>query len=42
MSDKNSIVVVYSSHPAAEAAVKELKQAGFDIARAVLILRWTP
>jgi hypothetical protein len=31
MSDKNSIVVVYGSHPAAEAAVKELKQAGFDI-----------
>jgi uncharacterized membrane protein len=31
MSDKNSIVVVYSSHPAAEAAVKELQRSGFDI-----------
>jgi hypothetical protein len=31
MSDKNSIVVVYGSHNAAEAAVKELQKSGFDI-----------
>jgi hypothetical protein len=31
MSDKNSIVVVYGSHQEAEAAVKELRHAGFDI-----------
>ena len=31
MSDQNSIVVVYGSHSDAEAAVKELKDSGFDI-----------
>ena len=33
MSDKNSIVVVYASHQEAEAAVKELRHAGFDMRR---------
>jgi hypothetical protein len=33
MSDKNSMVAVYSTHQNAEAAVKELQKSGFDIAK---------
>jgi hypothetical protein len=37
MSDKNSAVMVYSTHTDAEAAVKELQKGGFDIKKLSII-----
>jgi uncharacterized membrane protein len=37
MADKNSIVVVYENHASAEAAVKELQKAGFDIKKLSIV-----
>jgi len=37
MSEKNSIVVVYDSHTEAEAGVKELQKAGFDMKKLSII-----
>jgi hypothetical protein len=37
MSDKNSIVVVYGTHLDAEAGVKELQRAGFDIKKVSIL-----
>ena len=31
MTDTNAVIAVYSSHSAAEDAVKELQKAGFDM-----------
>lgn len=38
MDKNNSIVAIYSSHPAAEVAVKELQQSGFDMKKLSLFL----
>jgi len=35
----NSIVAIYSSHPTAEAAVKELQQSGFDMKKLSIVGR---
>jgi len=37
MSDKNSVVAVYDSHVAAEQAVKELQQSGFDMKKLSIV-----
>lgn len=37
MSDKNSIVIIYSTHAEAELAVKDLQRAGFDMRRLSII-----
>ena len=39
MFDKNSIVVVYESHPDAEAGVKELQKSGFDMKKLSILGR---
>jgi hypothetical protein len=39
MSKNNSIVAVYLSHSAAEAAVKELQQSGFDMKKLSIVAR---
>ncbi len=37
MSENNSIVAIYQSHSAAEAAIKELHQAGFDMKKLSIV-----
>jgi hypothetical protein len=37
MTDKNSIVAIYASHTAAEAAIKELQQSGFDMRKLSIV-----
>jgi hypothetical protein len=39
MAKNNSIVAIYSSHPTAEAAVKELQQSGFDMKKLSIVGR---
>jgi len=39
MTKNNSIVAIYSSHPIAEAAVKELQQSGFDMKKLSIVGR---
>jgi hypothetical protein len=39
MSINNTVVAVYPSHPAAEAAVKELQQSGFDMKKLSIVGR---
>jgi len=39
MNKNNSIVTVYPSHTAAEAAIKELQQAGFDMKKLSVVGR---
>ena len=39
MNKKNSIVAVYPSHTAAEAAIKELQQSGFDMKKLSIVGR---
>jgi len=39
MSKCNSVVAVYPTHPAAEAAIKELQRAGFDLTKLSIIGR---
>jgi len=39
MSKNNSIVAVYASHTAAEAAVKELQQSGYDMKKLSIVAR---
>jgi hypothetical protein len=37
MAKKSSVVTVYSSHKAAEAAIKELQQGGFDMKKLSIV-----
>jgi len=37
--DQNSVVAVFSQHPAAENAIKELKGSGFDIKKLAVVAR---
>jgi hypothetical protein len=37
MSNNNSIVAIYPSHTAAEAALNELQQSGFDIKKLSIV-----
>jgi hypothetical protein len=39
MNQTNSVVAIYSTHPAAEAAVKELQEAGFDMKQLSIVGR---
>ena len=39
MSEHNAVVGVYTSHPKAEAAVKELQNAGFDMQKLSIVGR---
>jgi hypothetical protein len=39
MNKNNSIVAIYASHTAAEAAIKELQQSGFDLKKLSIIGR---
>jgi hypothetical protein len=39
MNKSNSVVAIYSTHPAAEAAVKELQEAGFDMKQLSIVGR---
>ena len=39
MNKNNSIVAIYPSHTAAEAAVKELQQSGFDMKKLSIVGR---
>src|SRR5271154_5539347 len=39
MTKNNSVVAIYPSHPAAEAAVKELQQSGFDMKKLSIVGR---
>ena len=39
MSKNNSVVAIYPSHSAAEAAVKELQQSGFDMKKLSIVGR---
>ena len=39
MNKNDSIVAIYSSHTAAEAAVKELQQSGFDMKKLSIVGR---
>ncbi len=40
MSNSNSIVAIYPTHTDAEAAVKALQQAGFDMKKLSIVGRW--
>lgn len=37
MTKNNSVVAIYPSHPAAEAAIKELQQGGFDMKKLSIV-----
>lgn len=39
MNKNNSVVAIYPSHPAAEAAVKELQESGFDMTKLSIVGR---
>jgi hypothetical protein len=39
MSQSNSVVAVYPSHTAAEAAIKELQKSGFDLKKLSIVGR---
>jgi hypothetical protein len=39
MNKSNSVVAIYSTHPAAEAAIKELQEAGFDMKQLSIVGR---
>ncbi len=39
MNKNNSIVTIYPSHTAAEAAIKELQQSGFDMKKLSMVGR---
>jgi hypothetical protein len=41
MNKNNSVVAIYSSHTAAEAAIKELQQSGFDMTKLSIVGRDT-
>ena len=39
MANNNAIIAIYKSHSAAEAAIKELQQSGFDLKRLSIVAR---